>query len=90
VKVIKTFRTQKKHRVVLTPAGNPKKEKTIKEEVLEESTNYYARTWNWVQSLPPLSTNRDAAVGRSTPRPSKPSPLRLALNGPPRIGPVPW
>jgi len=42
VRVVKTFRIQKKHRVELTPAGSPKKKKRTKEEVLEESTNYYA------------------------------------------------
>ena len=42
LRVVKTFRIQKKHRVELTPAGSPQKKKITKEEVLEESTNYYA------------------------------------------------
>jgi hypothetical protein len=42
LRVVKTFRIQKKHRVELTPAGSPKKKKMRKQEVLEESTNYYA------------------------------------------------
>ena len=42
VGVVKTFRIQKKRRVELTPAGSPKKKERRKEEVLEESTNYYA------------------------------------------------
>ena len=42
LRVVKTFRIQKKHRVELTPAGSPKKKKRTKEEVREESTNYYA------------------------------------------------
>jgi hypothetical protein len=42
LRVVKTFRLQKKHRVELTPAGSAKRKKRTKEEVLEESTNYYA------------------------------------------------
>ncbi len=42
VRVVKTFRIQKKHRVERTPAGSPKKQEMRKEEVLEASTNYYA------------------------------------------------
>ena len=42
LRVVKTFRIQKKHRVQLTPSGSPKKKKRTREEVLEESTNYYA------------------------------------------------
>ena len=42
LRVVKTFRIQKKQQVQLTPAGSPKKKKRTREEVREESTNYYA------------------------------------------------
>jgi hypothetical protein len=42
LRVVKTFRIQKKNRVELTPAGSPKRKKRTKQEVREESTNYYA------------------------------------------------
>ena len=42
LRVVKTFRIQKKHQVQLTPSGSPTKKKKAREEVLEESTNYYA------------------------------------------------
>jgi hypothetical protein len=42
LRVVKTFRIQKKRQVQLTPSGSPKKKKRTREEVLEESTNYYA------------------------------------------------
>jgi len=42
LRVVKTFRIRKKQQVQLTPSGSPKKKKRTREEVLEESTNYYA------------------------------------------------
>ena len=54
LRVVKTFRIQKKHRVELAPAGSPQKKKRTKEEVLEESTNYYATNLE-LGSIPPTS-----------------------------------
>ena len=42
LRVVKTFRIQNQQRVALTPAGSAQKKKRTKEEVREESTNYYA------------------------------------------------
>jgi len=42
LRVVKTFRIHTKQRVQLTPSASPKREKRKKEEVREESTNYYA------------------------------------------------
>jgi len=61
LQVVKTFRVQKKHRVELTPAGSPKKKKRSKEEVREESTNYYASNLE-LGSIPPTFIHQ---LGRS-------------------------
>jgi len=52
LQVVKTFRTQKKQRVALTPPGSPQKQKRTTEEVREESTNYYASNLE-LGSIPP-------------------------------------
>jgi len=52
LRVVKTFRIQKKRQIALTPAGSPKKKKRSKEEVREESTNYYATNLE-LGSIPP-------------------------------------
>jgi hypothetical protein len=61
LRVVKTFRIQKKHQVQLTPSGSPKKKKTTKEEVREESTNYYATNLE-LGSIPPTFIHQ---LGRS-------------------------
>jgi len=61
LRVVKTFRIQKKHRVELTPSGSPKREKRKKEEVREESTNYYASNLE-LGSIPPTFIHQ---LGRS-------------------------
>ena len=90
LRVVKTFRVQKKHRVELTPSGSPKKKKRRREAVREESTNYYATNLE-LGSIPPTFIHQ---LGRSrwrvNTRPSKPSPPRLISNSPPSIKPVPW
>jgi hypothetical protein len=61
LRVVKTFRRQKQQRVALTPAGSPKKKKRTKEEVREESTNYYATNLE-LGSIPPTFIHQ---LGRS-------------------------
>ena len=61
LRVVKTFRIQKKHRVELTPPGSPKKQKRRREAVREESTNYYASNLE-LGSIPPTFIHR---LGRS-------------------------
>jgi hypothetical protein len=61
LRVVKTFRIQKKHRVELTPSGSPKNKKRKKEEVREESTNYYASNLE-LGSIPPTFIHQ---LGRS-------------------------
>jgi hypothetical protein len=61
LRVVKTFRIQKKQRVALTPSGSPKKKKRRKEEVREESTNYYATNLE-LGSIPPTFIHQ---LGRS-------------------------
>jgi hypothetical protein len=59
--VVKTVRLQKKQQVALTPAGSPKKKERTKEEVREESTNYYASNLE-LGSIPPAFIHQ---LGRS-------------------------
>ena len=61
VGVVKTFRIQKKQQIALTPAGSPKKKKGMKEEVREESANYYATNLD-LGSIPPTFIHQ---LGRS-------------------------
>ena len=61
LRVVKTFRIQKKHRVELTPSGSPKKQKRSKEAVRQESTNYYASNLE-LGSIPPTFIHQ---LGRS-------------------------
>jgi len=61
LRVVKTFRIQKKHRVALAPPGSPKKKKRRKEAVREESTNYYASNLE-LGSIPPTFIHQ---LGRS-------------------------
>lgn len=61
LRVVKTFRVQKKHRVELTPSGSPKKKKRRREAVREESTNYYATNLE-LGSIPPTFIHQ---LGRS-------------------------
>ena len=61
LRVVKTFRVQKKHRVELTPPGSPKKKKRRREAVREESTNYYATNLE-LGSIPPTFIHQ---LGRS-------------------------
>jgi len=60
LRVVKTFRIQKGHRVEFTPPGSPKKKRT-KEAVREESTNYYASNLE-LGSIPPTFIHQ---LGRS-------------------------
>ena len=61
LRVVKTFRIQKKHRVELTPPGSPKKKKRRKQAVRQESTNYYATNLE-LGSIPPTFIHQ---LGRS-------------------------
>jgi hypothetical protein len=61
VRVVKTFRLQKKQQVALTPAGSPRTKKGTKEEVREESKNYYATNLE-LGSIPPAFIHQ---LGRS-------------------------
>ena len=61
LRVVKTFHIRKKQQVALTPAGSPKKKKPRKEEVREESTNYYATNLE-LGSIPPTFIHQ---LGRS-------------------------
>ena len=60
LRVVKTFRIQKGHRVKVSPEGSPKKKKT-QEAVREESTNYYASNLE-LGSIPPTFIHQ---LGRS-------------------------
>jgi len=61
VGVVKTLRRQKKRQVALTPAGSPQTPKGGKQEVQEESTNYYATNLE-LGSIPPAFIHQ---LGRS-------------------------
>ena len=60
LRVVKTFRIQKGHRLEFTPPASPKKKRT-KEAVREESTNYYASNLER-GSIPPTFIHQ---LGRS-------------------------
>jgi hypothetical protein len=61
LQVVKTFRSERKQRLALTPAHSPTKKKRTKEEVREESTNYYASNLE-LGSVPPTFIHQ---LGRS-------------------------
>jgi hypothetical protein len=90
LRVVKTFRIQKKHRVELTPPGSPKKKKRRKEAVREESTNYYASNLD-LGSIPPTFIHQ---LGRSRWRVDTEAfqtfTTQAHLKPPPSIRPVPW
>ena len=59
--VVKTYRRQTQHRIALTPAGSPQKEKRTRQAVQEESTNYYPSNLE-LGSVPPALIHQ---LGRS-------------------------
>ena len=80
LRVVKTFRVQKKHRVELTPPGSPKKKKRRKEAVREESTNYYPSNLE-LGSVPPtfihpLGRSRWRVDTEAFPNPPTQAPLK--------------
>ena len=90
VRIVKTVRTQERDRVQVSPEASGKKKKKTKEAVHKEATNYYATNLELGSVPPSLSPNWATAAGRSTPKCSRPSPLRLISSTPPSIKPVRW
>ena len=83
LRVVKTFRIRKKQQVALTPAGSPKKKKPRKEEVREESTNYYATNLELGSIAPTfihqLGRSRWRVDTRRLPNPHHPGSSQAAL-----------
>jgi hypothetical protein len=89
LRVVKTFRVQKVHRVQVTRDETAKQKKT-KRAVEQESTNYYASNLD-LGSIPPRFIHQlVGAAGGWIRKCSKPSPPKPTSSSPPSIKLVRW